>query len=70
MDEDLDGNSYHPRAKEWYRSFSFKLEAEMSPDSPTDQLARIVVEDRRREDHMNEELAELSKCFEPWKIAE
>ena len=70
MDEDLDKKSYHPRAKECYRSFSFKIEAEMSADAPSDQLARIVVEDRRREDHMDEELAELCKHFEPWNIVE
>ncbi len=70
MSEDPDEKSYHPRAKELYRSFSFELEARMSPDSPSDQLARIVVEDRKREDHENEELAELRKHFEPLKIAE
>ena len=42
----------------------------MSSDAPSDQLARLVVEDRKREDRMNEELAELREHFEPWKIAE
>ena len=70
MNEDPDEERYHPRAKELYRSFSFELEARMSPDAPSDQLARIVVEDRKREDHENEELAELRKHFEPLRIAE
>lgn len=70
MNEDSDEQSYQPRIKELYRAFSFELEARMSPDAPSDQLARIVVEDRKREDHMNEELAELRKHFEPLKLAE
>lgn len=70
MNEDPDEKSYEPRIKELYRAFSFELEARMSPDAPSDQLARIVVEDRRIEDHMNEELAELRKHFEPLKLAE
>ncbi len=70
MNEDPDEKRYPPRAKELYRSFSFELEARMSPDAPSDQLARIVVEDRKRDDHENEELAELRKNFEPLKIAE
>ena len=70
MHEDPDEKSYQSRAKELYRSFSFELEARMSPDAPSDQLARIVVEDRKREDHNQEELAKLRKHFEPWKMAE
>lgn len=70
MNDDPDEKCYHPRAKELYRSFSFELEARMSPDAPSDQLARIVVEDRKRGDHIDEELAELRKHFEPWTIAE
>ena len=70
MNVDLDEKSYHPRAKELYRSFSFELEARMSPDAPSDQLARILVEARKREDSIDEVLAELRKHFEPWKISE
>lgn len=69
MSEDPDENSYLPRVKELYRAFSFELEATMSPDSPSDQLARIVVDDRKIEDRMNEELAELRRQFEPLNLA-
>ena len=70
MDKGSDEEIYQARAEELYRSFSFELEARMSPDAPSDQLARIVVEDRKREDHEVEELAELRRHFEPWKVAE
>ena len=70
MDNGSDEEIYQARAKELYRSFSFELEARMSPDAPSDQLARIVVEDRKREDHEAKELAELRRHFEPWEIAE
>ena len=42
----------------------------MSPDSPSDHLARIVVEDRKREDHVNQELANLRRQFEPSELPE
>ena len=70
MDEDPDEENYDPRVKDLYRAFSFELEARMSPDAPSDQLARIVVEDRIKEDQKNEELAELRKHFEPLRVAE
>ena len=70
MLEDLDEISYQPKVKELYRAFSFELEAKMSSDAPSDQLARIVVEDRKIEDHLNEELAQLRTHFEPLKLAE
>ena len=70
MDGDLDEKNYEPRIKDLYRAFSFELEARMSPDEPSDQLARIVVEDRMREDQKKEDLAELRKHFEPLRIAE
>lgn len=70
MSEDLDDESYHPKVKELYRSFSFELEARMSTDASSDQLARIIVEDRKREDRREDELAELRQHFEPLDIAE
>lgn len=70
MDGDTDEQRYHPRAKELYRSFSFELEARMSPDAPSDQLARIMVENRKREDCRDEKLTELRKSFEPSKITD
>lgn len=42
----------------------------MSPDAPSDQLARIMVENRKREDCRDEKLTELRKSFEPSKITE
>ena len=70
MDKVSDEEIYQARAKDLYRGFIFELEARMSPDAPSDQLARIVVEDRKIEDHKAEELAELRRHFEPWEIAE
>ena len=70
MDGGLDEQNNDPRVKDLYRAFSFELEARMSPDAPSDQLARIVVEDRIREDQKIAELAELRKHFEPLRVAE
>lgn len=42
----------------------------MSPDAPSDQLARTMVKNGKREDGRDEELAELRKSFEPSKITE
>ena len=70
MDGRLDDQNYEPRVRDLYRAFSFELEARVSPDAPSDQLARIVVEDRIREDQRNEELTELRKHFEPLRVAE
>lgn len=70
MSDNLDENRYHPRVKKLYRSFSFEFEARISTNAPSDQLARIVVEDRKRGELWEEELTELRRNFEPWEIAE
>ena len=61
---------YSLEAKEVFRTFSFELESQISPDKPSDQLARAVVEDRNREDGRARELAEWRKYFGPWPVSE
>ena len=54
---------YPPKAKDLYRRFSFELESRVSPTAPSDQLARIIVEDRIDEDRREHDLAEARKHF-------
>ena len=61
---------YPPDTKQLYRSFSFEVESRISPDAPSDQLARLVVEDVKKEDQREREMFEARKYFEPWSISE
>ena len=70
MDGPLHHNETSKEAKHLFRSFSFDLESQMSPTSPSDQLARVVVKARDREDQRERELAEWRKYFEPWPVSE
>ena len=70
MNGPLHHNETYKEARRLFRSFSFDLKSQMSPTSPSAQLAQVVVKASDREDQRERELAEWRKYFEPWPISE
>ena len=61
MDGLLHHNDTSTEARHLFRSFSFDLESQTSPNPPSDSIARGVVRARDLEDQREHELAEWRK---------
>ena len=71
MEEPQDLIVHSRDATELYRSFSFELESRIADDnSSPNELTLAVVDERRREDERQKQLAEWRKHFEPWPVSE
>ena len=62
--------AHSQEAKQLYRSFSFEVESQITDKSPQNELKRAVVEDRKREDERQKQLAEWRKHFERRPVSE
>lgn len=70
MEEPQDLIVHSDEAKELYRSFSFELESRIMDESPQSELTLAVVDERKREDERQKQLADWRKHFEPWPVSE
>ena len=61
---------YSREANQLCRSFSFEIESRITEESPPSELTLAVVDERKREDEGQKQLAEWRKNFEPWPVSE